>query len=93
MLNIKTINLAKHQQYWLKPPNNWHPEEQNHQKTLQSLIRHLFVQYTVPKFMDSVWFHDLDYFSIQQQKWYRQLGLGSCFCKLNIPIKMTRKMA
>lgn len=69
---------------------DWTPKTHNAHKQYGSLVRHLFAQYPVPDFMDSVWFRDDDTWI----PWFIEIGSGANIRKVaGFPIAYTKKMA
>ncbi len=50
------LALARHSRNWLRPVAAWKPQTHNTRRQFGSLARHLFAEWPVPAFMDSVWF-------------------------------------
>jgi hypothetical protein len=75
---------------WVRDYNSWKKSSYNLDKQIKSLARHLFCLYSIPKFMDNIWFNK------NIPSWYIELFifLGKGFSprkfeKLTVPI--TRK--
>jgi hypothetical protein len=50
------LALARHSRSWVRPVADWKPQTHNARRQFSSLARHLFAEWPVPVFMDSVWF-------------------------------------
>ena len=68
----------------------WERPSRNERNQVVSLARYCFVQFAMPVFMDSVWFHsDHDH-----QNWFVEIGAGVNPRKMaGLPFQMTKKMA
>ena len=50
------LALARHSRNWIRSVAAWKPQTHNTRRQFASLARHLFAEWPVPAFMDSVWF-------------------------------------
>ena len=63
---------------------------QNSRTQFSILLRHLFCDFYVPRFMDSVWCSD----SSGYQSWFLHIGRGASLCTApNSPVQLTKKVA
>jgi hypothetical protein len=85
-------NIAARHRFWLRPCETWAPEGCNLRPLFRSLAYHLFAQYPVPGFMDSVWDLSTGPEAFRQQAWFIRLGRGARLRSLNLPIPLTRRM-
>ena len=70
--------------------DGWKPKSHNPHKQFGSLVRHLFANYPVPEFMDSVWFRNDDLWT----RWFLDLGTGKNVRNVDaFPLQFTKKMA
>lgn len=84
------ISFAAHFSLWLRPILEWQPKIRNAERQFSSLARHLFAQYDVPAFMDSVWYKG----DGKAKGWFVHLGKGKNIrTASSLPVKMTKKMA
>ena len=77
---------------WLRPLKDWRPEGRCPRRVFASLLRHLFANYAMPKFLDGVWFRGVNGDARREQRWYLHLGCGASVKKLRLPTKLTRRM-
>lgn len=82
-------NLTLYSRRWIHYPESWNANLENNHKCFHSLIKHLLCPYELPLFMDSVWLSET---SDLEKQWHLDMGNGSSFRKLGIPINMTRTM-
>lgn len=84
------IALSEQSSHWLRRPTDWRPKTKNQPKQFASLARHLFADYSVPRFLDQAWLGDRK----EARDWFRIVGKGQNLRHAeNLPIKLTRKMA
>jgi hypothetical protein len=84
------ISFVAHFSQWLRPIAEWQPKTRNADRQFASLARHLYAQYEVPAFMDTVW-HKGDG---KAKGWFIHIGKGNNIRTAKaLPIKMTKKMA
>ncbi len=82
--------VANHSNSWIRPLETWHVKRHNRDRQFSDLLRHLFVQYDVPPFMDRVWFTENE----THQNWYKHIGTGQNIRTApEIPVTLTKKMA
>lgn len=82
--------IAKHYKCWVRPLEHWHVKRHNQARQFSELLRHLFAHYSVPSFMDNVWFSDNEI----HQKWYIHIGTGQNIRTApELPTPLTKKMA
>lgn len=84
------ISIAASCRHFLRPLQNWKRPAYNADKQLGALLRHLFVLYDMPIFMDSAWTsgHAL------HQQWYLHLGQGKNIRTADgLPLRLTKRMA
>jgi len=87
------LALARHSRRWLRPVRDWKPLTRNARRQFASLARHLFAQWPIPSFMDSVWFRGNDRGAAQQQEWFLHLGQGKNIRTADLPLPYTKRMA
>jgi hypothetical protein len=63
--------IATHSHAWLRPLGDWEVVSSNPRRQFGSLVRHLFANYPVPGFFDSVWFR-----RSRTQNWFLHVGQG-----------------
>lgn len=77
--------------------DSWLPKSYNPQRQFSELLRHLFVKYDVPLFMDYVWLEDCNtqfISAVTKRDWYIFIGQGGNLRKAaELPVKMTKKIA
>ncbi len=88
---IKGIEaIANHYESWIRPIEAWHVKRHNRERQFAELLRHLFVAYDVPLFMDRVWLSE----NKTHQNWYIHIGTGQNIRTApDIPVSLTKKMA
>ena len=85
---IETI--ANHAESWIRPIETWQVKRHNRDRQFSELLRHLFVAYDIPSFMDRVWFTENE----MHQNWYKHIGSGQNIRTApDIPVSLTKKMA
>ena len=87
------VAIASHSLHWRRRPDTWKSRSKNTRRQFESLLRHLFCDYAMPKFFDSVWFLGSTPTARVQQSWYVNLGKGGSVRDFNFPIPYTRRMA
>jgi hypothetical protein len=85
--------LAAHHRDWLREPERWRPESRSSRRQFGSLARHLLARYAVPPFMDAAWFRAPGPEALQQQGWFRHVGVGRNLRTADIPVRLTKMMA
>ena len=88
---IKGIEaVASHSDSWIRPIETWQVKRHNRDRQFSELLRHLFVAYEVPSFMDRVWLTENE----THQNWYIHIGAGQNIRTApGIPVALTKKMA
>jgi hypothetical protein len=87
------LALARHSQNWIRPAAAWKPQTHNPRRQFASLARHLFVEWPVPSFMDSVWFLGNGREAVRRQGWFRHIGSGQNIRTADLPLPYTKRMA
>jgi hypothetical protein len=87
------LALAQHSQYWIHPVVEWKPQTHNNRRQFASLARHLFAEWPVPSFMDSVWFLGNSREAVRQQGWFLHIGSGHNIRTADLPLPYTKRMA
>ena len=88
---IKALEaIANHSDSWIRPIETWQVKRHNRDRQFSELLRHLFVAYDIPSFMDRVWFTENE----MHQNWYKHIGSGQNIRTApDIPVSLTKKMA
>lgn len=88
---IKPIaRIAEHSEVWIRPLKQWKVKRHNRERQFSDLLRHLFVAYDVPSFMDQVWFSENSIY----HNWYIHIGCGQNIRTApDFPSHLTKKMA
>ncbi len=83
--------VARHRTWIIRPFNEWTKKSHNPHKQFISFIRHCFVKYEMPIFMNTAWYEDG---SLRFIDWFIDIGRGMNLrkCK-NLPIDMTKKIS
>ena len=82
-------SLATHHRAWIRPLDGYKPSSKNARRQFGELARHLLAEYTVPAFMDSVWFR-----RTRTQSWFIHLGSGKNIrTAQRLMVPLTKKMA
>lgn len=87
------LALARHSRNWIRPVADWKPQTHNTRRQFSSLARHLFAEWPVPAFMDSVWFLGNGRAAVEQQGWFVHLGRGQNIRTADVPLPYTKRMA
>lgn len=90
--------LAFHHRRWIRSPETWRfaPQRRGAPQRIDrftSLARHLVARYPVPPFMDAAWFAARSPRALQQQEWFLHLAAGGSVRDLDLPVRLTRRMA
>lgn len=64
------LALARHSRSSIRPVADWKPQTHNARRQFSSLARHLFAEWPVPEFMDSVWFAGNGKGAVERQDWF-----------------------
>jgi hypothetical protein len=86
------VAIATWHAKWRRDLNDWKPRSKNTRRQFKSLVRHLFCDYPLPDFFDSVWFLGCDRTARIQQSWYVRVGTGGSIADCALPIPCTRRM-
>ena len=87
------LALARHDRGWIRPVADWTPQTHNSRRQFSSLARHLFAEWPVPAFMDSLWFLGNGKGAIQQQELFLHIGSGQNIRTAELPLPYTKRMA
>lgn len=87
------LALARFSHEWLRPLNQWKPKTHNVRRQFSSLARHLFAEWPVPAFMDSVWFKGDGEDAMHQRGWFLHVGSGRNIRTADLPLPFTKRMA
>ncbi|QDU51697.1 PcfJ domain-containing protein [Gimesia panareensis] len=87
------VLIAAEADSWLRPIEDWRPRMSDPRRQFASLLRHLFVEYQMPFFFDSVWLMNWPWETSLWRKWYIYVGLGYNIRQCPLPISFTKKMA
>lgn len=87
------LALARRSQGWIRLPTLWKPQTHNVRRQFSSLARHLFAEWPVPAFMDSVWFLGNSREAVRQQGWFLHIGAGQNIRAADLPLPYTKRMA
>ena len=82
--------IANHADSWIRPLESWFVKRHNRDWQFSQLLRHLFVKYDIPQFMDRVWLTENETY----QNWYKHIGSGQNIRTApEMPVTLTKKMA
>lgn len=87
------LGVIRSHALWIRPISSWKPPCRHPRQMFSNLVRHLFAEYPVPQFMDSVWFLHEGEESERMQGWFRHLGKGLNLRTAQLPIRYTKRMA
>jgi hypothetical protein len=83
-------HLAKYCEYAQRPIADWKPNTHNLNRQVASFARHLYANYHIPAFFDSVWYQDVTV----HHRWFIHVGLGQNIRTAeSLPIPLTKKEA
>ena len=85
--------VAAWSEHWVRPPSSFRVSSKNADRVFASLVRHLFVRYEMPAFMDGVWFLRAKREGDRRRDWFVHLGTGRSIRECELPLRMTRKAA
>lgn len=81
---------------WLRDPRDWKPKGKSNFTLFKSLVRHLFVKYTMPEFMYSVFFLEDSHLKGLGVSLFLELGAGGSLAreikKGKFPVPLTKRM-
>lgn len=86
------VEIARRRVAWLRPIHKWLPPDASSFVQFRSLIQHLFAQYRVPNFMNSVWLRSRPE-AVTWQDLFLHLGRGKSIRQFDTPIRLTKRMA
>ncbi len=82
--------IANCSENWIRPLQTWRAKSHNRTRQFSELLRHLFVSYNIPSFMDNVWLAENE----THHNWYIHIGAGQNIRTApDIPVVLTKKMA
>lgn len=87
------VALARYARNWIRPVADWKPQTHNVRRQFAALARHLFAEWPVPAFMDSVWFQGNSREAVRQQAWFLHMGKGQNIRTADLPLPYTKRMA
>jgi chorismate mutase len=87
------LALARHPRSWIRSVADWKPLTHNVRRQFSSLARHLFAEWPVPMFLDSVWFLGNGKGAVEQQAWFLHVGRGQNIRTANLPLPYTKRMS
>ena len=85
--------IARHQADWLRPLEEWRPDNAKPRNQFSSLLRHLLVKYEMPQFYDTAFFKGTTPEAQQEQDWFVHIGKGQNIRTAGVPMKITKRMA
>ena len=85
-------NLVDFEAELVRDPESWMGATGHPLRVVDSLASHLFGRYPTPKFLASVWFGERTSACIARRRWFLAHAHGERFRKLELPLKMTRRM-
>ena len=71
------LAVSAHRRDWLRPLPSWDPPGGGPGRQFESLLRHLFALYDVPRFLDAAWLEGLTPDGVTYQGWYKHVGRRS----------------
>jgi PcfJ-like protein len=87
------LAVARQAKHWRRLPTLWKPQSHNVRRQFASLARHLFAEWPVPSFMDSVWFLGHSKEAVRRQGWFLHIGRGENIRTADLPLLYTKRMA
>lgn len=85
--------IFKQRENWIRLIENWEPNTKNIHKQFSQLVRHLFTNYKIPEFFDSIWFDNNSAYK-DRTDWFLWIAKGNNIRKAtNLPFELTKKMA
>lgn len=87
------LALARYSRNWIRPIADWKRRTHNRRRQFSSLARHLFAEWAVPVFMDSVWFLGNGREAVRRQEWFLHVGRGQNIRTADLPLPYTKRMA
>jgi hypothetical protein len=76
----------------VRDPDTWNGARGHPLFVVDSLARHLFGRYPMPRFLASVWFGARTSARVRRRRWFVAHARGQRFRSLDLPIVMTRRM-
>ena len=87
------LAMARHSRSWIRAVADWKPLTHNARRQFSSLAHHLFAEWPVPAFFDSVWFLGNGRGAVRQQEWFLHVGRGQNIRTADLPLPYTKRMA
>lgn len=87
------LALARYSRNWIRPLADWKPQTHNTRRQFSALARHLFAEWPIPSFMDSVWFLGNGRAAVEQQGWFLHIGRGQNIRTADLPLPYSKRMA
>ena len=85
--------LARNHADWIRPVEDWRPEEKKPRQQFGSLLRHLLVKYEMPPFFQTAFFRGTTSEARLEQDWLKHIGMGQNIRTAGIPMRITKRMA
>ena len=87
------VPIVRKKQFWINDFKSWKSSSHNVSRQFSSLLRHLFVKYKMPLFMDKAW--EMSHNHLEQEKfrdWYLLIGRGENIrTAKDLPLPLTKK--
>ncbi|WP_197439797.1 PcfJ domain-containing protein [Calycomorphotria hydatis] len=91
-IEVLTV-LAAYAHFWIRPAEEWVPPSHNSRRQFSSLVRHLFVKYEMPTFLESVWFAPAIEESAKWRRLFLHVARGENVRHFDLPVVYTKRMA
>lgn len=85
-------NLAQHCNDFARPAQEWSGSDGSLHLATDSLVKHLFSEREMPRFLSWVWFGGDQTFDETKRSWFLRFARGDRFRSCDLPIALTRRM-
>jgi hypothetical protein len=96
---VKALHqISLNKQSWVREPKTWKRPSHNIHKQIKDLIRHLFLKYKTPEFLNNAWTNNFSYKGINSggvpRKLFLHIASGENIRTFpSLPFDLTKKMA
>ncbi len=87
------LQLALRHDDWLRPLDEWQPDDDDARGQIGGLARHLLTCYEVPEFMDAAWFEGFGAEGDLHRNWFVHIGTGGNVRAAGGPMHLTKMAA
>ena len=77
---------------WIRPLSQWKVRTHNPRRQYISLLQHLFVAHSIPKFLFSEWLRRDQLIGLENQSAFVHIAAGHSVRRLKLPLEFTKRM-